>query len=101
MKIKTGDTVQIMAGKDRGKKAKVLRAWPAKDMLTVEGVNIAKRHQRPTRQGAKGQIVEKPLPINVASALLFCAKCNKGVRVSIKRVNGKRVRTCAQCDSEL
>jgi large subunit ribosomal protein L24 len=101
MKIKTGDTVQIMAGKDRGKKANVLRAHPAIDKLTVEGVNISKRHQRPTRQGQKGTIIEKPQPINVASALLFCAKCNKGVRVSIKRTNGKRVRVCAKCDSEL
>lgn len=101
MKIKTGDTVQIMAGKDRGKKAKVLRAHPAQNKLTVEGVNVTKRHQRPTRQGAKGQIVEKPQPINVSSALLFCAKCNKGVRVSIKRTNGKRTRVCASCDAEL
>lgn len=101
MKIKTGDTVQIMAGKDRGTKAKVLRAHPKTDMLTVEGVNISKRHERARRQGQKGQIVEKPQPVHVSSALLFCSKCGTGVRVSIKRDGGKRTRVCTTCATTL
>ena len=70
MKIRKGDNVIIIAGKDRGKTGKVLRALPKLDRVIVEGVNIKKRHQRPTKSNQKGQIVDKTLPVHVSNVML-------------------------------
>ncbi len=67
MKIKKGDLVKILSGDDKGKTAKVLRAFPANNKVLVEGINTIKRHQRPTREGQKGQIIEKPMPVHVSN----------------------------------
>jgi large subunit ribosomal protein L24 len=68
MKIKKGDKVKIIAGKDKGKSGKVLRALPSADQLIVEGVNISKRHQKPTKSNQKGQIIDKTMPIHISNA---------------------------------
>ena len=68
MKIKTGDTVTIIAGIDKGKKAKVTRAFPRDNQILVEGVNMKKRHRAPTREGGKGQVIERAHPIDVSNA---------------------------------
>ncbi len=70
MKIKKGDLVKILSGDDKGKTAKVLKAFPALNKVLVEGINTIKRHQRPTREGQKGQIVERPMPVNVSNVAL-------------------------------
>ncbi len=68
MKIKKGDTVIVITGKDIGKKAKVIQAFPKDSQILVEGVNIKKKHQRPTRSGQKGSIVSVERPIHVSNA---------------------------------
>jgi large subunit ribosomal protein L24 len=68
MKIKKDDKVKIISGKDKGKTGKVLRAIPKKDQLIVEGVNISKRHQKPTKSNQKGQILDKTMPIHISNA---------------------------------
>lgn len=68
MKIKKGDTVKILSGDDKGKTAKVLRAFPSQGKILVEGVNTVKRHERTRKEGQKGQIVEKSLPIFASKA---------------------------------
>jgi large subunit ribosomal protein L24 len=68
MKIKKDDKVKIIAGKDKGKTGKVLRALPKLDQIIVEGVNIKKRHQKPTKSNQKGQILDKTMPIHVSNA---------------------------------
>ena len=70
MKIKKGDLVKIISGDDKGKTAKVLQAFPRDNKVLVEGVNTIKRHQKPTREGQKGQIIEKPMPLNVSNVAL-------------------------------
>ena len=65
MKIKKGDTVLITSGKDRGKKGKVLKAFPAEHKILVEGINLRKKHQKPKKMGEKGQIVILSAPVNV------------------------------------
>ena len=70
MNIKKGDLVKILTGDDKGKTAKVLKALPSINKVLVEGINTIKRHQKPTRQGQKGQIIEKPMPINVSNVAL-------------------------------
>ncbi len=80
MKIKKGDTVVITAGKDRGKEGSVVRSFPKKEQVLVEGVNVVKRHQKSRRRGSVGQIVEKPMPIHVSNVAFKGAK-GKPVRV--------------------
>ncbi len=69
MNIKKGDIVKIIAGDDKGKKAKVIKAFPGEDKILVEGVNVVKHHERPRQQGAKGQIVDKAMPIHISNVV--------------------------------
>lgn len=101
MNIKKGDIVIIKTGKDRGGKGKVLRALPAVEKILVEGINIRRRRQRARRSGEKGQMIEKPLPISVSNAMIFCSSCNQGTRVAKKAdKNGRSLRVCAKCGKE-
>lgn len=96
--VKKGDTVVVVAGKDRGKKGKILQAMPAKSRVIVEGANVIKKHTRPTQKMPQGGIVEKEAPMHVSNVMPFCPKCGKGVRISKKELaDGKKVRSCHQC----
>jgi large subunit ribosomal protein L24 len=101
MKIKEKDTVLIISGKDKGKKAKVLMSYPKDGKILVEGVNIRKKHQKPKRTGEKGQIIEKPSPISVSNAKLVCPKCGEPARVGYKTIENKKYRTCKKCSQEI
>lgn len=101
MKIKKDDTVLIIAGKDRNRKAKILNAFPKKAMVLVEGINIRKKHIRPKKQGEKGQIIESPSPISVSNVKLICPKCNKVVRTEYKVEGKKKARICKKCQAEI
>ncbi len=101
MKLKQGDTVLISKGKEKGKKAKVLRAFPMKGLILVEGVNVKKVHKRPKKEGEKGQVVEVPAPFNSAKAMLICPKCNKPTRVGYKVSEGKKTRVCKKCQADI
>ncbi len=80
MKIKKGDTVIIIAGKDSGKTAKVIRAFPKHDQILVEGINIKKKHERARQQGKKGSMVSIEHPIHVSNAMHIDPKTGKGIR---------------------
>jgi len=101
MKIKKNDTVKMLIGKDRRKTGKVLSAHPSEGKVTVEGLNIMKKHARPRREGEQGQRVELPRKVNVSDVMLVCPKCSASVRVGYKTVGGKKVRTCKKCESEI
>lgn len=101
MKIKKGDQVEIISGKDRGKRGKVLRAFPKIMKITVEKINIAKRHVRPKKEGEKGQRVEVPAPLDASNARLVCPKCGKPTRVGYKTENKNKFRICKKCGSEI
>lgn len=103
MKIKKGDTILVIAGKDIGKKAKVLKALPKDQKILVEGVNIIKKHQKPRKQGEKGEIIKKPAPIDVSNVKIVCPKCNKAVRVGyiISGKKGSKSRVCKKCNQEI
>jgi len=70
MHVKKNDSVIILAGKDKGKTGKILKAFPSMDQVLVEGVNIKKVHQRPKKDGAKGEIIEKSFPVHVSNVKL-------------------------------
>ena len=108
MKIKKGDQVLVIRGKDRGKRGKVLRGFPKENKVLVEGINIVKRHKRPKREGEKGQIVEVAAPIYAAKVKLICPKCGQPTRVGYKLIpesetseKMKKVRICKKCGSEI
>lgn len=101
MKIKKGDTVLIISGKDKGKKAKVLEAFPSERKISVEGVNIVKKHRRPKSEKEKGQVIQMPKPINVSNVKLVCPKCSKSVRIGYKLVEKKKYRICKKCKQEI
>jgi len=101
MKIKKGDQVQIVSGKDRGKRGKVLRAFPGIMKITVEKINIAKKHVRSKKEGEKGQRAEVPVPLDVSNAMLICPKCGKLTRAGYKIEKKNKFRICKKCGSEI
>jgi len=101
MKIRKGDTVLIISGKDRGKRGKVLEVLPKENRLLVEGVNLRKKHQRPKKSGEKGQIVTMPSFISISNVKLICSKCGKATRVGYKIEKEVKVRICKKCGQEI
>lgn len=101
MAIKKGDNVIVRSGKSRGVKAKVLSVSPKEGTAIVEGVNMAKRHQRKRKEGQKGQIIEKAMPVKISTLALLCPACGKGRRMGSKMVGDKKVRICVNCETEL
>ncbi|EKP94859.1 MULTISPECIES: 50S ribosomal protein L24 [Thermaerobacter] len=98
MTIRKGDTVLVIAGKDAGKKGKVLRALPAEERVVVEGVNIVKRHQRPRPGVVQSGIIEREAPIHRSNVMLVCPRCGQPTRVAKKQLDdGRRVRACKKC----
>jgi len=98
MKIKRGDTVLMITGKDKGRKGKVTKALPRENKIIVEGLNIVKKHVKPKREGEKGKIVEVSRPVDVSNAKLICPKCKNPTRVGYKIVNKKKYRLCKKCN---
>ncbi len=98
MKIRKNDTVLVIAGKDRGKKGKIRLAYPKKERVLVEGVNLIKKSTRAVRQLRQAGIIEREVPINVSDVMLLCSKCDRPVRVGFRFLEGgKKVRICRHC----
>lgn len=97
-RLKKGDPVQVISGKDKGKRGKILAVFPKEGKAIVEGVNIVKRHMRPTRDNPQGGIVDMPAPIWIWKLMYVCPKCNRPVRLGYKFLeDGKKVRYCKKC----
>jgi large subunit ribosomal protein L24 len=101
MRIKKDDTILIIAGKDKGKKGKVLKSLPKENKIIVEGLNIAKKHARPKKQGEKGQIIEVSRPIDSSNIKLVCPRCGQAARVGYKITENEKYRVCKKCGSEI
>jgi len=100
-KIKKGDTVVVLTGKNSGKQGQVIRLQNKKNRIFVERVNMVKKHQKPT-QSSQGGIIEKEASIHASNVALSCPKCNKGVKVGYKfHDDGHKVRVCRNCGEEL
>ena len=99
--IKTGDNVQIMSGKDKGKQGKVLEVSPKEKKVIVEGRNLVTKHVKPRRQGEQGGLVKAEAPIYACKVMPVCPKCNKPTRVGHKVEGDKKVRVCKHCGAEL
>jgi large subunit ribosomal protein L24 len=107
LRVRSGDQVQVMAGKDRGKRGRVLRVEPAKERVYVEGLNMVKRHMRPqqvanTNRGQTvGGVIEREGPIHVSNVMLVDPKDGKPTRVGVERENGKRYRVAKRSKTRL
>ena len=97
MKVKKGDTVLVIKGKDKGKKGKILRTFPKEMKVLVEGINLVKKHQRPKKEGEKGKIVELSQPIFLSKVKLVCPKCSKPTKIRYEIEGGKKIRLCKKC----
>ena len=106
MRLKKGDEVQVLSGKDIGKRGEITRVIPERDRVIVTGsgtqlINIAKKHQKPTRATMQGGIQDKAMPIHVSNLMLVCGKdgpVKVGYRIG---ADGKKVRVCRKCGGEV
>ena len=102
MRIKKGDKVLVIAGKSKGAEGTISRVIPAKNAVLIEGLNLVKRHRRPTAQSRKGQIIDKPMPIDASNVMLLDPKSGKRSRIRITRdKEGNRVRVSVKSCQEL
>ena len=93
MKLKKGDKVLVIAGKNRGETGIISRVMPKEDLVLIDGLNLVKRHRRPTKAGGKGQIVDKPMPLHASNVQIVDPKSGKPTRIKIVRdAEGNRER---------
>jgi large subunit ribosomal protein L24 len=104
-RIKKGDTIEVIAGKDIGERGEVVRVLVKEDRVIVDGVNVVKRHQRARQAGNQtvpAQIIEKDAPIHLSNVMLVCPSCDERTRVGYKvNNNGIKVRVCKKCNSDI
>jgi len=100
--VRRGDTVVVVAGKDRGKRGKVLRVVPGKGRVVVEKINMIKKHQRPTQKLRQGGIIEREGALALSNVLVVCPRCDKPSRLGVKILgDGRKVRTCRRCGESI
>lgn len=99
--VKTGDTVMIISGKDRGNTGKVLDVSPKEGKVIIEGRNMVQKHVKPKRQGETGGIVKAESAIYACKVMPVCPKCGKATRIGHQEKDGKNVRICKKCGAEL
>ena len=101
MRLREGDKVKVIAGKDAGKESRVVRVMPRTNKLIVEGVNTAKKHQAPRGQTMQGGIIDKDMPINASNVMIVCPDCGP-TRVGHRfGADGVKHRTCVKCGGDL
>ena len=98
--VKKGDTVEVITGKCKGSRGKVVATAPSENKVMVEGVNMVSKHLKPRGQAQPGGIIQTEGAMYASKVMLVCPKCGKAVRVGTKVVNGKKVRYCKKCQSE-
>ncbi len=102
MKLKKGDRVRVLSGKDKGKEGEVMRALPDKGKVVVQGVNTAKKHQKPTRVNQSGGIIDRDMPIDVSNVAVLSPGDGRPTRVGYKVLDdGRKVRVCKRTGAEI
>jgi len=101
MKVKKGDNVLIIAGKDKGRTAKIIKSFPKDLKILVEGINLKKKHVRPKKEGENGQVVSIPAAMDISNVKVVCPKCGKATRVGYKVEKDQKVRICKKCNQEI
>jgi large subunit ribosomal protein L24 len=102
MQVRKKDQVEVIAGKELGKRGEVIRVLPKKGRVFVAKLNMVKRHSRPTQKNPKAEIVSKEGGLHLSNVRVVCPKCDKPVRLKTKKLeDGSRVRICGSCDETL
>ncbi|MCX6721311.1 MAG: 50S ribosomal protein L24 [Candidatus Staskawiczbacteria bacterium] len=97
MKVKKGDNILVIAGKDKGRTGKIMKSFPRELKVLVEGINLKKKHVRPKKEGEKGQIVQIPAPLDISNIKVICPKCGKATRVGYAVDKDIKNRICKKC----
>lgn len=100
MKLRKGDNVKMLGGKDRGKTGKILHVGTENNKVVVEGLNTIKKHVRARKQGQKGQIITKERYVSASSVALVCKSCGKPTRVGYRVDGARKTRICKKCGAE-
>lgn len=104
-RVKKGDTVEVIVGKDRGERGEVIKVLPKEDRVIVGGVNVVKRHMKARQQGGQNipaQIVEKDAPLELSNVMVVCPACDQRTRVGYRfREDGYKVRFCKKCNADI
>jgi large subunit ribosomal protein L24 len=101
MKLRKGDRVRVLKGKDVGKEGEITRVLTESNRVIVDGVNVAKKHQRQTRATMQAGIIDKDMPVDVSNVAILCDNCGP-TRVGYRfEANGKKIRICKKCESDL
>jgi large subunit ribosomal protein L24 len=100
MKLKKGDRVRVLSGKDVGKEGEITRVIPERDRVIIDGVNVAKRHQRATRATMQGGIIDKDMPIHVSNVAIVCNDCGP-TRIGYRFEGADKIRVCRKCGKDL
>jgi large subunit ribosomal protein L24 len=102
MRVKKGDKVYILTGKDRGKSGVVSKIFKEKGKVIVDGVNVVKKTVKGSQKNPQGGIIEKSAPLNTSNVQVICSSCNKSVKTAMKKLkNGKKERVCRKCGKEI
>ena len=101
IKLRVDDTVIVNSGVDAGKKGKILKVLRADNKVVVQGVNVRTKHTKPRRQGEQGGIVKVESPIHISKVNYYCDKCGKGVKLGVQVKDGKKIRVCRKCNTEI
>jgi large subunit ribosomal protein L24 len=100
MKLRKGDRVRVLTGKDRGDEGEIMRVFPKEGRVIVEGVNVAKKHQRALRATMQAGIIDKDMPLPASNVAIICASCGP-TRIGYRFEGGNKVRTCKKCGGDL
>ena len=101
MRIKKGDTVQVLSGNDKGKKGEVLEVMPKDSKVVVKGVNVRKKHIKPRKQGEEGGIISAECAIHSSKVNLVCPKCGKSTRIGFIMDKDEKIRVCKKCGEKI
>lgn len=102
MNVKKGDTVKVIAGKDKGKQGEIIRSVPKKGRVVVEKVNVVKKAVRPTQSNPQGGITSMEAPLDVSNVMLVCPSCKSATRVGHRfKEDGTKVRVCKKCGKDI
>ena len=100
--VRRGDTVAVIAGRERGKRGKVLRVLPEQGRVVVEKINLMKKHQRPTQKLRQGGIIEREGPLALSNVLVVCGRCDRPARTGTRILaDGRKTRVCRRCGESL
>ena len=101
IKLQKGDTVIVNSGAEKGKKGEILKVLRADNKVIVQGVNLRTRHVKARKQGQESGILKVESPVHVSKVNYYCPKCEKGVKLGVKVVDGKKIRVCRKCNTEI